>query len=80
MERVGGIEPPASAWKAKVLPLYDTREQSERGAYKILHCFLTGKEFRNSERSLYDTRVFLFGTPRGVRLAHHRALNGLGAR
>lgn len=25
-ERVGGIEPPASAWKAEVLPLYDTRK------------------------------------------------------
>lgn len=25
MERVGGIEPPATAWKAVVLPLYDTR-------------------------------------------------------
>src|SRR3989344_3980666 len=25
VERVGGIEPPASAWKAEVLPLYDTR-------------------------------------------------------
>ena len=25
LERVGGIEPPATAWKAVVLPLYDTR-------------------------------------------------------
>ena len=25
VERVGGIEPPAPAWKAEVLPLYDTR-------------------------------------------------------
>lgn len=25
LQRVGGIEPPASAWKAEVLPLYDTR-------------------------------------------------------
>lgn len=28
-ERVGGIEPPASAWKAEVLPLYDTRRGRE---------------------------------------------------
>ena len=25
LERVAGIEPAASAWKAEVLPLYDTR-------------------------------------------------------
>ena len=25
IERVDGIEPTASAWKAEVLPLYDTR-------------------------------------------------------
>ncbi len=28
MERVGGIEPPSLAWKARVIPLYDTREIS----------------------------------------------------
>gem|GEM_PF-5530800 len=25
-ERVGGIEPPSLAWKAKVIPLYNTRD------------------------------------------------------
>src|SRR3989338_2633411 len=25
VERVGGIEPPSSAWKAEVIPVYDTR-------------------------------------------------------
>ena len=25
MERVGGVEPPSSAWKAEVIPVYDTR-------------------------------------------------------
>ena len=24
MEQVGGVEPPSLAWKAKVIPIYDT--------------------------------------------------------
>lgn len=35
-ERLGGIEPPASAWKAEVLPLYDGRILFTFGLYFIL--------------------------------------------
>lgn len=30
LERVGGIEPPATGWKPVVLPLYDTRVEQTR--------------------------------------------------
>ncbi len=36
MERVGGIEPPASAWKAEVLPLYDTRKTKPYNVNKLM--------------------------------------------
>ena len=35
MERVGGVEPPASAWKAEVLPLYDTRKNINLKPYNL---------------------------------------------
>lgn len=37
MERVEGIEPSALAWKAKVLPLYDTRKFGGQGKESNLH-------------------------------------------
>jgi hypothetical protein len=42
LERVAGIEPASSAWKADVLPLYDTRKE-RRG--RILRIGIKGKSF-----------------------------------
>ena len=36
-ERVAGIEPALSAWKAGVIPLYDTRE---RGDFSLFACLV----------------------------------------
>ena len=38
MERVTGIEPVYSAWKAAVLPLYYTRPAASRGSDARAHC------------------------------------------
>gem|GEM_PF-6576560 len=37
-ERVRGIEPLASAWKAEVLPLYDTRSEDTNCDYLTFGC------------------------------------------
>ena len=36
MERVAGIEPTLSAWKAGVIPLYDTRKPAEKYCFSAL--------------------------------------------
>ena len=36
MERVVGIEPTLSAWKAGVIPLYDTRKPAEKYCFSVL--------------------------------------------
>ena len=36
MERVAGIEPALSAWKAGVIPLYDTRKPAEKYCFSAL--------------------------------------------
>ena len=46
MEQVGGIEPPASAWKAEVLPLYDTRTLENRAGGIRTHDLLLPKQTR----------------------------------
>ena len=68
MERVVGIEPTFPAWKAGVLPIYDTREFGAKDGTRTRNIHL-GKV------ALYHWATFAYGADEGSRTPTPKALD-----